>query len=297
MKTENTNKPKIKKYHLHKDEPDKLQFEIYPLSEYLEGSAQHTQKPHMHSFYQIIWFMSGEGKHYVDFNEYGVNDNSLFFISKGQIHRFDDKRYEGCIIHFNESFIADNENYINIFLKHNIFDSFEKEPLFRIKQSDSKELQGIVEQMQGEMWTPNQFAHREYLKVLLHLFLIVIQRFGVRKDCNGLIMNNPSHILFVKFRQLLEECYRKIHTVSEYAGLLNVSSKTLTNCVKEISHQTPLEIINERISLEAKRLLAYSDKNVNEVGFELGFDDPSYFVKFFKRQTKMLPSDLRKSIS
>lgn len=297
MRTESANKTKIRKYHLHKDEPDKLQFEIYPLNEYLEGNAKHTQKPHVHSFYQIIWFMSGKGKHEVDFNEYEVNNNSLFFISKGQIHRFDDNKYEGCIIHFNESFIADNENYINIFLKHNIFDSFEKEPLFRIKQSESKELQGIVEQMQAEMWTPNQFAHKEYLKILLHLFLIVIQRFGVRKDCNGLTMNNSSHTLFVKFRQLLEIYYHKIHTVSGYAGLLNVSGKTLTNCVKEISHQTPLEIINERLSLEAKRLLAYSDKNVNEIGFELGFEDPSYFVKFFKRQTNMLPGDFRKSIS
>jgi len=296
-KASDINKIKIEKYHLHKDEPDKLQFEIYPLKKYLIDSEQHALKPHIHSFYQIIWFMSGEGKHYVDFNEYAVKNNTLFFISKGQVHHFDEKEYEGCIIHFNESFITDNENYINIFLKQNIFNSFEKEPLFQIKQSGIQELQNVVNQMQTEMWTPNQFAHSEYLKVLLHLFLIVIQRFGIRKDCNGLSVNNPSHILFVKFRNLLEENYHKIHTVSEYAGLLNVSNKTLTNCTNEISHQTPLQIINERLSLEAKRLLAYSDKNVNEIGFDLGFEDPSYFVKFFKRYTKMLPGDFRKAIS
>jgi len=290
-------KTKIQRYHLHKDEPEKLQFEIYPLKKYLIDGGQHTQEPHIHSFYQILWFMSGEGKHYVDFNEYEVKSNSLFFISKGQIHHFDENEYEGCIIHFNESFITDNENYINIFLKQNIFNSFEKEPLFQIKETDTKELQNIVNQMQTEMWTPNQFAHSEYLKVLLHLFLIVIQRFGVRKDCNGLSVNNPSHILFVKFRNLLEENYRTTHTVSEYAELLNISNKTLTNCTNEISHQTPLQIINERLSLEAKRLLAYSDKNVNEIGFELGFEDPSYFVKFFKRHTKMLPGDFRKATS
>jgi len=296
MATSGIDKVKIQKYHLHKDEPDKLQFEIYPLKNYLIRNARHTQEPHIHGFYQIVWFMSGKGKHYVDFNEYEVGNNSLFFISKGQIHHFDKNEYEGCIIHFNESFITDNENYINIFLKHNIFDSFEKEPLFRIKQTDSRELQSIVDQMQTEMWTPNQFAHSEYLRVLLHLFLIVIQRFGIRKDCNGLSMNNPSHTLFVKFRKLLEENYDKIHTVGEYADLLNVSRKTLTNSTSVVSHQTPLQIINERLSLEAKRLLAYSDKNVNEIGFKLGFEDPSYFVKFFKRPTKMLPGDFRKAV-
>lgn len=288
---------KIKKYHLHKDQPDKLQFEIYPLKDYLPEGGIHTQTSHIHSFYQILWFISGKGKHYVDFNEYEIMDNTLFFISKGQIHRFDENQYEGCIIHFNESFMTDNENYTNIFLKHNIFHSFEKEPLFKVKQADSKELHNIINQMQTEMWNPNQFAHGEYLKILLHLFLILIQRFGVRNDCNGLSMNNASHILFVKFRKLLEENYHKIHTVSEYAGLLNVSNKTLTNCTNDITHQTPLEIINERVILEARRLLSYSDKNVNEIGFTLGFEDPSYFVKFFKRHIGISPGDFRKTFA
>lgn len=183
-----------------------------------------------------------------------------------------------------------------MFLKHNIFHSFEKEPLFHIKETDTKELLNIVTQMQAEMWTPNQFAHAEYLKILLHLFLIVIQRFGVRKDCNGLSMNNPSHILFVKFRKLLEENYRLVRTVAGYAALLNVSAKTLTNCTNEISHQTPLEIINERIALEARRMLSYSEKNINEIGYDLGFEDPSYFVKFFKRYMKILPGEFRSKL-
>jgi len=285
----------IQKYHLHKNEPDKLQFEIYSLKDYLDESGDHAQEPHIHSFYQIIWFMSGEGKHSVDFNEYQVITNTIFFISKGQVHHFDNSKYDGYIIHFNESFIADNENYINIYLKYNIFDAFEKEPLFRIKEADSLELKNIAEQMQYEIQKPNEFAQKEYLKLLLHLFLIIIQRFGVRKDCDGLSMNNPVHILFVKFRHLLEKHYYKIHTVSEYARLLNVSNKTLTNCTNGISHQTPLEIITERILLEARRLLAYSDKNINEIGFELGFEDPSYFVKFFKRNMKILPGDYRRS--
>lgn len=288
---------KIEKYHLHKNEPEKLQFEIFPLKEYLIGSPHNTRQPHVHSFYQIIWFRQGLGKHYVDFNEYEVKDNSLFFISKGQIHYFDETYPDGYIIHFNESFMAYNENFTDVFLKHNIFHSFEKEPLFIVKQADSKELYNIVAQMQNEMWTPNQFAHSDYLKVLLHLFLILIQRFGIRKDCSGLTMNNPSHILFVNFRKLLEENFRKINTVAEYAGLLNVSTKTLANYTKDIAHQTPLEIINDRLILEAKRLLSYSEKNVNEVGFELGFEDPSYFVKFFKRHVKMSPRDFRLSTS
>jgi len=287
----------IEQYHLHKNEPDKLQFEIYGLNEYLSDSNGCASKPHVHSFYQIIWFSGGKGCHYVDFDGYNVVENSIFFIPKGQIHYFDNNTYEGYIIHFNEEFLSDDKNEINTFLKHNIFNSFENEPFFIIAKNNVNNIMNILKQMQDEMLTPNQFAHRQYMKILLNMFLIIIQRFGIRNSCHGLSINNPSHILFVKFRGLLEKHYHKIHTVSQYASLLNVSNKTLTNCTKEVMHQTPLEIINERISLEAKRLLSYSDKNINEIAFDLGFEDPSYFVKFFKRQINMLPSNFRKTIS
>lgn len=287
----------IQQYHLHQGDPGQLQFEIYPLSDYLAEGGCHTLVPHTHTFYQIIWFMSGTGKHYVDFNQFDVIPNTLFFISKGQVHHFDDSLCDGCIIHFNESFLAGDENYVNIFLKHNIFDSFEKEPLFHIASGNSQELQTIVNRMQGEIRTPNSFAHREYLKLLLNLFLIGIQRFGMRKDCNTLSANNPVHALFVRFRQLLEANYTTLHTVNEYADRLSVSAKTLTNCTREISHQTPLAVITDRITLEARRLLAYTDRNVNEIAYGLGFDDPSYFVKFFKRQTGLSPVAFRKAVS
>ena len=75
---------------------------------------------------------------------------------------------------------------------------------------------------------------------------------------------------------------------------MNISTRTLSNSVNESSRSTPLKMINERITLEAKRLLLYSSLKIKEIGYELGFDDPSYFVKFFKRQTGFLPADFRK---
>ena len=283
----------IKRYHLHKDHPEKLQFEIFCLSDYLAENKGHSDTPHIHGFYQIIWFSEGKGKHFVDFNEHDVVENSIFFIPKGQIHYFDENLNEGYIIHFNEEFLADDGNEVNIFLKHNIFNSFESEPFFRITKDKADEFHNLLSLMQHEMCTPKQFAHKDYLKHLLNLFLILVQRLGVRNKCKNLSIHNPHHIVYVKFRQLLEANYRNIHTVNEYAGLLNISPKTLTNYTKEVSFQTPLEIINERITLEAKRLLLHSGHNINEIGFRLGFEDPSYFVKFFKKHTRNSPGQFR----
>ena len=78
--------------------------------------------------------------------------------------------------------------------------------------------------------------------------------------------------------------------------MLNITSKTLTQYVGECSTQSPLSLINNRIILEAKRLLRYSNFSVKEIAFRLGFEDPSYFVKFFKRLVHRSPADYRESI-
>ena len=74
---------------------------------------------------------------------------------------------------------------------------------------------------------------------------------------------------------------------------MNISTKTLTNSIVESSRSTPLKLINERIILEAKRYLLYSSLKVKEISYLLGFEDPSYFVKFFKRNTGSLPIEFR----
>ena len=84
-----------------------------------------------------------------------------------------------------------------------------------------------------------------------------------------------------------------MHTVQEYADRLNVAIRTLHKSVNECSGKTPLSLINDRIILEAMRMVRYTNLMIKEIAAELGFDDPSYFVKLFKRCTGHLPSDFR----
>jgi AraC-like DNA-binding protein len=79
--------------------------------------------------------------------------------------------------------------------------------------------------------------------------------------------------------------------------MMHVSNRTLSELVNKNLNKTPLQMIQERIVLEAQRLLLHSNLNINEIGYRLGFDDPSYFVKYFKKNTKLSPSEFRKSIS
>ena len=264
------------------------------MPDFFHKNGDAPKQAHIHTFYQIIWFQQGAGVHYVDFKEYPITDNTLFFISPGQIHYFDDNNSsKGIIIHFNESFLSDEGSSENVFLKYNVFNAFDAVPYYKIMPKDSQRLEYIAEEMKLEKENIKAFAHKDYLKYLVKMFLIYVQRTGERGTGIPLCINNSSNRTFVRFRQILEHHYRQMHTVKEYASHLNVSTKTLTNCVYESSHSTPLKIINERIILEAKRQLLHSDLKIKEIGFYLGFEDPSYFVKFFKRQTGYLPAEFR----
>ena len=85
-----TNKSdQITEYHLNRHQPGKPQFAIYDMEDYLSKHQGNAAKPHIHSYYQIIWFKAGTGKHFVDFKEYEVFENAIFFIAKVPVsHHF-----------------------------------------------------------------------------------------------------------------------------------------------------------------------------------------------------------------
>jgi AraC-like DNA-binding protein len=95
----------------------------------------------------------------------------------------------------------------------------------------------------------------------------------------------------------VEQKYKEGLSVSEYANLLNISTKTLADLTNKIVFKTPSSLIQERVILEAQRLLSHSSLNVNQISYQLGFDDPSYFVKYFKKHTNNSPITFRKSIT
>ncbi len=99
-----------------------------------------------------------------------------------------------------------------------------------------------------------------------------------------------------RFKQLLVTSVRFRHDVAEYAGELSITPNHLAKTVKAVTGKAPTYWINEAIIREAKVLLSQSDMPVNAVAGEIGFDDPSYFARLFKRHVRVTPSAFRKKI-
>lgn len=269
-------------------------FNIDHMPDFLYKGEVDDGTPHVHTFYEILWFQEGEGRHFVDFQEYPVRPGSIFFLTPGQVHHFDGSSdYRGVAIKLCTDFMQSRGDDSDLFVKYNVFHTFDTTPYYIIDECTARQLAALVAEMEKELSTPDNFGHIDVLRSLLKLFLIRVHRDGRQEGELRLDDLKPSHRLFVMFRRVLEKEFTHMHSVQDYADALNVAVRTLNKCVNECSGRSPLTFINDRIMLEAKRQVRYTNLMIKEIAYNLGYDDPSYFVKFFKRQTGYLPSEFR----
>jgi len=134
-----------------------------------------------------------------------------------------------------------------------------------------------------------------FIRSLLYHLLIRLNRlYGKQNNTYGLVINN---IKFLSFRQMLEKNIREKHSVQDYANALKISRTYLNKLSKEYLGDTSKNIIRKRLLLEAKKELLYSQKDINEISYELNFSEPPNFFRFFKQLTGISPLQYRKEFS
>lgn len=132
----------------------------------------------------------------------------------------------------------------------------------------------------------------DMLQMLLKRFIIICTRLA-KEQLIVQELNNAQVETIRQFNFLVDMHFRTKHKVKDYAELLYKSPKTLSNLFALYNQKTPRQIIKERIVLEAKRLLLFSDKQTQEIAYDLGFEDPAYFSRFFKKTTSFSPSEFK----
>lgn len=286
----------IEKYHFLKNEPTRRQFDVFDLEAYQSKNAHQVSVPHTHSFYQIIWFKNGEGRHFIDFESHEIKKDRLFFIAKNQVHYFEERSdYKGFLIHFNESFILNNETDINFFMTYTIFNN-KSLPYFQIPKGLENQIGSYFNQIKDEVVHLDEFGNSLILSGLLKALLLVVER-EKRKVMDGDQDDLNRNDTYLKFRDLLEHKFYQNWPVLSFAEELGISPKSLNAIVKSETDKTTSQVVSERIILEAKRKLVHTNSHVNEIAYQLGFQDPYYFMKYFKKHVSCSPSEFRKQIS
>jgi len=211
------------------------------------------------------------------------------------VHYFEKRSdYRGYLIHFNESFIINNETDINFFLTYNIFNN-SKESYYQITKRLEHQIVSYFHQIENELNNTGEFGNNTILSNLLKALLLVIER-EKRKTIKTDYNKSNKNVIYLKFRDLLENNFHKNWSVSNYADELAISTKTLNTVIKTEMGKTVSHEIADRIILEAKRKLTHTNAYINQIGFDLGFRDPYYFIRYFKKHVKCSPTAFRKSI-
>lgn len=264
-----------------------LPIELWSLAEMLPLGEGMAGLPHRHRFYELVWFRAGTGHHTVDFQQYGVEPGTLFCLAPGQVHHFGGEvDPEGVMLIFTADFLGNAPDGIGALTCLQLFDPGlpDYQPL-RIAPAEAAVLDGLLVHLAAEFTRPPDFATAEVLRSYLRLLLTTAERLRRQQPGLGLNPADPAHAILLRFRQLLDAEFSRLHGVADYAARLALTPRRLTAATQAVLGRPAGALIDERRALEAKRLLAHSALSAKEIAFSLGFDDPSYFHKFFKKTT------------
>jgi AraC-like DNA-binding protein len=250
--------------------------------------------PHKHLFYELLFVRSGKSHQTIDYDEYLIQPNTLFFISPGQLHLFEEwDEIEGFIVMFTEDFFLKHFSDKDYLFELSYLDNLYSYPALHLTSQEVALLQTTFQMLYNEYNTFH--AAPKALSALLFVLLYQIQR-TVQSRGNA-TFSKRSLILFKKFRTLLDEHFSQHYSVGDYAEALHVTQHHLNHVVKQVTNKTASEIIRARTVLEAKRFLTFTDSSMWEIAERLGFEDASYFTRVFKKETRQTPLQFRQEIS
>lgn len=249
-----------------------------------------NEELHRHDFFLFLFISKGKGFHEIDFVSYTINNYSLFLLRPGQVHKLHIKKGStGFLMQFKTGFLYshnnNSQNHLTKLIQHNVY-NLEKEGL--------KKIERILVESHKE-YTVKAKGFQEVLKANLSIFLIELLR--QRKDQPALAVASTTYAQekLEQFLELVESKSSSLKQVSQYTDLLHLSSYQLSSITKTLLDKTPSAIINDYVILEAKRQLLATSKQVSQIANQLGYDDVSYFIRFFKKHTNLSPELFRQN--
>jgi AraC family transcriptional regulator, transcriptional activator of pobA len=260
-------------------------FNIRNISDMLAGTNM-VQPLHRHDFFFMLVLKKAKGHHEIDFTPYKPGDNTIFFLRPGQVHQLTLKAGStGYLMEFTKDFYYPHDKLSAQLLRKAASMNYYKPDATLVKKLDTV-LTHIFQEYTGK-----QQMHQEAIKANLGIFFIELVR---------LHKQNAEHTNSLYTQERLEKLLALLETnitthkqVSDYAHLLNLSPWQLNAITKAALGKTCSHLINEQIILESKRYLLATANQVSQIAYHLGYEDVSYFIRFFKKHTGYSPEAFR----
>lgn len=239
-----------------------------------------------YDFYQILWFTQVEGNntYFIDFIDYTYQANQAVVIYPGQIDRIHIEQKKGFL------FAVDKETFLNI--NQRINSKYLSGYFSNVFVSQNKKTSKTINQLIRLMLLEYEDENRLFLmEAYMSAFLFQIANsFEKSIDSSQLMVNNTA----AELRELIGNHYITQQNTSFYSKKLGVTNKKLNEIALQSFGFTVKQLLQDILLLAIKREIKLGEKNIKEIAFDLGFEDPAYFTRFFKKHTGLTPMQFRK---
>lgn len=256
-----------------------LTFEKFQVMTLENGHPENFHDIHRHNFFEIIWFQETQRNSLLelDFKEYSIQDNHICIIAPGQVFNMKLRGEKGFVFAISRE-VFQEVSEIEMILESGT------QPFFL--DSKSSETCQIITELIRQEYQEN--SRINLIKAYLRAFCIIIAELLTTSDDIG---NDKLRIQ--QLITLIEKHYTTQKDTTFYAEKLSVSNHHLNDIVRVLRGTTVKKMIGQRLLLEAKRELSFGVLTVKEVAFKLGFNDASYFSRFFKKHTGYNPEQFK----
>lgn len=246
--------------------------------------------PHRHDHYELMIVRSGRGQHSINFKSYELIPGRVFFLHPGQVHLIEDFERDGWLVLFGEELF---KRFLNLHPnedEYGILDSYASAPFADLSDRLLELFDFMIGQAKLELQSEKPDA-----EVLLHycsLLLLYANRAHVAQHPVQFVSPKQKELLH-SLKKLIEQSYKEHHQASFYAESLRTDIKVLNKVCMQATGFTVYKLLQERLLTESKILLQTSHFSVKEISYQLGFNDPAFFGRFFRNHVNTSPAAFR----
>lgn len=288
---------RIRSFDFKFEDETSIPFEIGDYSNFSQTTLQValSKYPHRHTFYEVLYYTGGKGTHYIDFKPYTLTTPVFYFITPGQVHYWNiQEPLSGKYLLFTQDFLLTNPLAPTLIEEMPFFHNVMLSPELVISNDQKKQNDHQMDMIESE-YGSDQKGMTSVLRSALQILLIYLTRYYSDKESE--IVETRAYLqLARKFKQLISRHLDITLSMAFFAKQLGISQAHMADMIKTITGLSPGKLFRQEIALEAKRLLVHSDLSAAQIGYQLEFSDPSYFGRFFKRETGQSPREFRTQI-
>ncbi len=270
-----------------------IPFELISLRELYrrcDASSYDLSIPHRIAFHALIIVTNAKSKHMVDFKEYDLFPGVVLPLTKGQVHAFHKNlEIEGIVISFEERFISQNISEKDLFHFLHLYHT----PHIVIGEENLKAIDAMIQLLRGVHEDKNTHLKSDLIRAIFISLLLQITRFSTKQHQ---ILESQRFKDFIRFKSLVSQHYTQNHKAGYYAKKMGISYKYLNDVCKEVTSKTARVFIDEWLLLEIKRNVIENRYSSKEISFKMGFNEPSNFIRFFKRHTGTTPRKFQQTL-